>query len=313
MANLNTTITTTAGFPNAVAIYYDRKLLTRLEKEMHFDEFGEKRQLPKGEGNQIKFTRYNNFAAVTTPLTEGTVPDGETLASTQVGVLPVQYGNYVTLSDQLITESIDPVIKGALEVLGYQAALSLDTIIRNQLAGNFTNQFAGGAVSEVTTSAVMTASEVRKAVFKLRRNSVRTFNNDYAAIIHPAQSFDLQSDTAVGSWLDLNKYTTTGPLYKGEIGKIYGCRFVESQNIQVDTGAGMGGVDIYRAWMFGKEAYGIVDLAGHNLKTYMKQLGSSGVFDPLDQLSTVGYKFSYVTAVLDSFRAIEIYTATAAS
>lgn len=45
----------------------------------------------------------------------------------------------------------------------------------------------------------------------------------------------------------------------------------------------------------------------------MKQLGSAGTEDPLDQRSTVGYKFSHVTKVLDAQRGIEVYTATAAS
>jgi len=313
MPNPNTNVTGTVGFPNAIANYYDKMLLDRLEFMLHFDQFGDKKKLPKNSGNTIIFTRYTNFAANTTPLSEGVTPDGLTLASTQIPAVPVQYGDYVTLSDYLIAEAIDPVIEGALDVLSYRAALSLDTIIRNTLSGNGTNQFAGGAASESAVSAVMTASEVRKAVYKLKNSAVRPIGTDYVGIIHPAQSFDLQSDTAVGSWLDLNKYTTTGPLYKGEIGKIYGCRFVESQNVRKDAGAGFGGVDIYRAWILGKGFYGLVELAGNNLKTLMKQLGSAGTDDPLDQRSTVGYKFSHVTKVLDSVRGIEVYTATAAS
>ena len=309
MANLNPTTTGTAGFQNAVAIYYDRLLLERLEAMLHFDEFGEKRKLPKSSGNQIRFTRYNNFAASTTPLTEGVVPDGEVLASTQIFATPVEYGNYVTLSDFLIMESIDPVIKGALEVLSYQAALSYDTIVRNALHNNFTNQFAGGAVSEVTTSAVLTASEIRRAVKSLKVANARPIGDSYPSLIHPASSFDLQSDTAVGGWLDVNKYTTTGPLYKGEIGKIYGSRIAESQNIQ--TGVGAAAAVTYRNWVFAHQAYGLVDLAGGNLKTYIKQLGTSGAFDPLDQLATVGYKFNLAVPVLDPVRAIEMYATSA--
>lgn len=310
MSNLNPTTTATAGFQNAIAIYYDRLLLKRLEAMLHFDEFGEKRKLPKSSGNQIRFTRYNNFAASTTALTEGVVPDGEVLSSTQIFATPVEYGNYVTLSDFLIMESIDPVIKGALEVLSYQAALSYDTIVRNALGGNFTNQFGGSATTEATTSAVMTANEIRRAVKSLKVANATMISDSYPSLIHPVSSFDLQSETNVGGWLDVNKYTTTGPLYKGEIGKIYGSRIAESQNIKVDAGAGSGGVNIYRNWCFANQAYGLVDLAGGNLKTYIKQLGTSGAFDPLDQLATVGYKFNLAVPVLDPVRAIEIYVAS---
>lgn len=256
--SLNTNTTGTVGFPDAIAVYYDRMLLDRLEFMLHFDQFGDKKKLPKTSGNEIKFTRYTNFAANTTPITEGTTPSGLTLASTQISAIPLQYGDFVSLSDYLIAEAIDPVIEGALDVLSYRAALSIDTIIRNTISGAGTNQFSGAATSEATVSAVMTASEVRRAVYKLKNVAARPIGTDYVGIIHPAQSFDLQSDSAVGSWLDLNKYTTTGPLYKGEIGKIYGCRFVESQNVRKDTGAGSGGVDVYRAWILAKSFYGLV-------------------------------------------------------
>jgi N4-gp56 family major capsid protein len=312
---LNTNITTTSGFPNAsAAIYYDKRLLTRLEKELHFDQFGQKKTLPKGSGRTITFTRYTNFAANTTPLNEGESPDGLTLQSTQIPCIPLQYGDYVTLSDYLIGESIDPVIEGALDVLQYRAALSIDTIIRNSLDGNVTKQFANKVANEAAVIAVMTSSEIRRAVYTLRNVAAKRIGSSYPCVISPAQSFDLQGENATGAWLDMNKYTTPGPLYKGEIGSMYGSRLVESPNVYIHVAAGGGSpaADVHQAYMFAQEAYGLVELAGNNLKTIIKQLGSAGSADPLDQRSTVGYKFSHVTKVLDVLRAIEIYTATAA-
>lgn len=311
MANPNTNATNTGGFPNAVANYYDRLLLDRLEFQLQFDQFGTKKKLPKNSGNVIVFTRYTNFAANTTPLTEGVTPDGLTLASTQITATPVLYGDYVTLSDLLIQEAIDPVIEGSLDVLSYRGALSIDTVTRNTLHSNVTNQFANGVGNEGSVAAVMTASEIRKGVYKLRSVGARPIGSDYAMIVHPAQAFDLQSETATGGWLDINKYTTVGPLYKGEVGKLYGCRIVESQNI--GTGVGSGAVTTYRAFMFAKDAYGLVELSGMNMKTIMKQLGSGGADDPLDQRATVGYKTSFVAKVLDATRAVQIYTATNAA
>jgi N4-gp56 family major capsid protein len=305
---LNTNLTSTVGFPNAIAIYYDRRLLDRLEIDLFFDQFGDKKPMPKRSGNEIKWTRYTNFAANTTPLTEGTVPNGLTLASTQISATPVQYGDYVAMSDFLITEAIDPVIEGAQDVLSYRAALSLDTVIRNTLDGNVTDQFAGGVANEGLVATNLTAAEVRKAVTTLRAVAARPIGTEYQSIIHPHQSFDLQGDSAAGGWLDINKYTTNTPMLKGEIGKLYGVRFVESPNIFINAGAGAGAADTYHAYMFAKGCYGLVELAGQNLKMYMKQLGSSGVSDPLDQISTVGYKFAHVTKVLDATRGVQMYT-----
>ena len=305
---LNTNLTSTVGFPNAIAIYYDRRLLDRLEFDLYFDQFGDKKPMPKRSGNEIKWTRYTNFAANTTPLSEGVVPSGLTLASTQISATPVQYGDYVALSDFLITEAIDPVIEGAQDVLAYRAALSLDTIIRNTLDGNLTDQFAGAVGGEALVATNMVASELRKAVTTLRSVAARPQGGEYQMIIHPAQSFDLQGDTVAGGWLDVNKYTTREPMLKGEIGKLYGVRVVESPNIFINAGAGSGGADTYHAYMFAKGAYGLVELAGNNLQMKMKQLGSSGVSDPLDQIATVGYKFAHVTKVLDAARGVQLYT-----
>lgn len=303
MANLNPTTVGTVGFPNAVAIYYDKRLLTRLEFDLHMQQFGEKKALPKSSGNEIKWTRYTNFAESLAELADGVVPDGEVLASSQISAIPKQYGNYVTLTDMLITEAIDPVIQGATDVLSYQAAKSLDSLIQTTLHNAMTNQFAGAVANEGLITAVVNAAEIRKAVKTLKTAAVRPLPGGYAGCIHPATAFDLQSDNAIGAWLDILKYTTPGPLYTGEIGKMYGVRFVESQNIK--TGSGLSS-PTYRNWIIGKEAYGVVELAGHNMKMIAKQLGSSGVADPLDQLSTVGYKFSHITKVLDAVRAIEL-------
>jgi N4-gp56 family major capsid protein len=303
---LNINLTSTSGLPNAVANYYDRNLLDRLEADLYFEQYGEQKSLPKGKGNVIYFTRYSNLSVSTTALTQGTVPDGLTLQSTQITATPVQYGNYIALSDMLRLQSIDPIVEGALDVLGYLASLQLDTVIRNTLHNAMTNQFAGGAVSEVTTSAVFTAAEVRKAVKTLKVANVRPHSEGtYAGLIHPTSGFDLMSETVAGGWLEVNKYTSADKMMKGEIGKLYGVRFAESTNIQ--TGTGASSAVSYRNWIFGKGAFGVVSLDGMALKTYIKQLGSSGVSDPLDQISTVGYKYSHVTKVLDTARGIEIY------
>lgn len=302
---LNTNLTSTGGLPQAIAIFYDRRLLSRLELKLVFDKFGQKRKLPKNSGNQIKFSRYSNLSTITSALTEGTVPNGDTLQSTQIAATPVQYGNYLALSDMLVLEAIDPIIKSAVDVLGYQAGLSLDTIIRNTLDGNMTNQFAGGAVSEVTTSAVCAAVEFRKAAKALKTLGVQPLEGDmFAAVIHTATEYDLLSDSATGGLLDITKYTSTEPMKKGEVGSMYGIKFTRSQNVK--TGTGAASAVTYHNWVFGEEGYGIVDIEGMGLKTYTKQLGSSGVSDPIDQISTVGWKFSHVTKVLDANRGVMV-------
>lgn len=53
---------------------------------------------------------------------------------------------------------------------------------------------------------------------------------------------------------------------------------------------GAAGVAVYGCLFLGKEAYGVVDVSGGGMEMIIKQKGSAGSADPLDQRSTVGWK-----------------------
>lgn len=310
---LNTNLTSTGGLSSAVATYYDKKFLDWLKADLMFDQFAQKKKLPKNSGTVMQFQRYTVFSANTTALTEGTVPSGLALASTTITATPVQYGDYVALSDRIVTEAIDPIVESATELLAYRAALSLDTIIRNTLHGAVTDQFANASPDEdgVGATEVLSAAEIRKAVRTLKNNKVKPFAGQvFKGLFSPMQTFDLMSETGVGGFLDITKYTSADAAARGVIGKMWGCEISESQNIQ--TAANATPITIYRGYVFGQNAYGIVDIEGMGLETIRKPLGSGGTADPLNQIATVGYKFSHVTKVLDANRAVELHTAASA-
>lgn len=309
---LNTNLTGTSGLYSAVATFYDKQFLDWLKADLYFDQFAVKKKLPKNSGTVIQFQRYTPFGANTTALTEGTVPNGITLASTTITATPLQYGDYVALSDLLILEAIDPIIESAQELLAYRAALSLDTIIRNTLDNAVTNQFANNVANEGLVAAAMSSAEFRRAARTLKNNKVKPFpGGEFKAIISPMQTFDLLGETGVGGFLDITKYQMPEGALKGEIGKMWGVRIVESQNVK--TGTGAASATTYHAFVFGQGAYGIVDIENMGLRTIRKQLGSGGAAgDPIDQIASVGYKFSHVTKVLDANRAVEIYTTAGA-
>lgn len=286
-------------------LYYDRQFLDRLELNLMFDQLCEKKKMPNRSGNNVTWTRYNNFAANTTPLSPGVIPAAINMSAVQIKATPDQYGDFITLSDAIELKAIDPIVESAQDLLAYRAALSIDTLIRNQLHGNVTTQYAGGAVSEAAVTAVVSAADVRKAVKTLKTVGTRPFDSDFRGLVHTATAYDLMSDTAVGGFLDIHKYTDKMPMLKGEIGKLWGVRFMESPNVQ--TGTNSLTQTTYRNYIVGKGAIGLVDLAGNmNVKTFRKPLGSAGAADPIDQISTVGHKFWQVAKVLDALRAVEL-------
>lgn len=311
MAN---TIGTQAAVGNTYTdpgIYYDKRFLDRVAPQLYFKQMGDARPLPLKSGTMIKWTRLNKLTAATTPLTENVNPAEVTVGTTQVSAEPLTYGSWVKVSAELNLKSINPIVEEIQDEQGDQAALTYDTIVFNAVHGNVTNQFGGGAANEaaVADTAVLSSAEIRKAVFTLRNGNIPGFEgNLYKAIIHPAQQFDLLSETAVGTFMEASKYTTMEPLMKGEIGQLYGVRVVVSTNLATGTGATD---ETYRAFVFGRQCYGVSELSGHGIKTFRFNNGSTE--NPLEMYSTIGWKFMMAAKVLNSARGVEIYTGSAAS
>ncbi len=73
---------------------------------------------------------------------------------------------------------------------------------------------------------------------------------------------------------------------------------VVPDNIIYPTGAGKNGRDIYSTLFIAKNAYGVTNVEGGGLETIIKQKGSAGTGDPLDQRSTVGWKATQTAEIL---------------
>lgn len=68
-----------------------------------------------------------------------------------------------------------------------------------------------------------------------------------------------------------------------------------------DIFPGEGGKDgcaVYACLVIGKDAYGIIDPTAEAMEVIVKQRGSAGTADPLDQRSTVGWKASHAAKIL---------------
>jgi hypothetical protein len=74
--------------------------------------------------------------------------------------------------------------------------------------------------------------------------------------------------------------------------------------------AGAEGRDVYATLILGDNAYGTTQLVGEGLQHIVKQLGSAGTSDPLNQRATVGWKAGKVTVRLVEAFMIRIETAS---
>ena len=287
-AEMNTNTTLSSGLSAENKTFYDKTLLVEAQPLLVHDQFAQKRPIPKNGGKKLEFRKFASLPKALTPLTEGVTPDGKSLSVTAIEAEVAQYGDYVVYSDVLDLTAIDPVVTEGVKVIGNQAGLTLDTITRNILQSGknvfYCDKSDGTAVtsrSELNNTCKLTAKMVKKVAAFLKKVNAPKIDGSYVAIIHPFVAYDLQNDP---EWIEAHKYTTPENIYEGELGKIGGVRFVESSEAKVYDGG------VFGCLFLGANAYGVTEIEGGGLRTIIKQLGSSGVADALDQRASIGWK-----------------------
>ena len=295
----NTNVTTDAGLTDEMKVYYSTYLIRLAEPLLVHDQFAQKHPIPKNGGKTIAFRKYDSLPKALTPLTEGVTPDGQKLTMDEITATVAQYGGFVELSDMLLLTAIDNNLMVATRLIAEQASKTLDTITREVLNGGTNVLYAEGQVSsraalvggQDSGNHYLTIDGVRKAVRFLKVMNARRINGDFAGIIHPDVAYDLMSDP---KWVNVKTYSDPSGIYNGEIGKIEGVRFVETSEAKVFVGEGASGRDVYSTLILGADAYGVTEITGGGLQHIVKQLGSGGTSDPLDQRATVGWKATKV-------------------
>ena len=268
--------------------FYDMTLIDEAQAALVHDQFGQKRPIPKNGGKTIEFRKFAPLAKALTPITEGVTPDGKSLEVSTITAEVAQYGDYITQSDVLELTSLDNTILEATKLLGRQAGVTLDTVVRDILHETTNVTYCPKADGTAVTSrsalddtCQLTVKVVQKVVAKLRAQNAPTIGGKYVAIIHPYVAYDLMRDP---EWIDAHKYCKPENMYEGEIGEIAGIRFVQTTEAKIYDGG------VFGTLVFGDGAYGVTEISGGGLQTIVKQKGSAGTADPLDQRSSVGWK-----------------------
>lgn len=302
-ADLNPNTTASEGLTEEMKTYYSDYLIDLVEAELVHDQFAQKHPIPQNGGKTIEFRQWDTLPEMIDPLTEGVTPDGQSLSMSTIEATVEQYGGYVTYTDMVDLTAIDPILVQASKAISSQAGRSLDTITREVLNSGTVVQYAEGQVTERAQLAYtdaennhnLTVGAIKKAVRFLEGQDAPKIDGYYVAIIHPYTKFDLMNDP---EWKKPHEYKDTVNLYKGEIGELYGVRFVQSTRAKKFAGAGANGADVYSTVVMGDDAYGTTEITGGGLEHIVKPKGSGGTSDPLNQRGTVGWKATKVSELL---------------
>lgn len=247
---VNKTTSATAGnsLSAEMKTFYDKTLITLASPYLVHDQFGQKRDIPKGGGKEIEFRRFSSLPKALTPLTEGVTPTGSKLSVTAVTASVEQYGDYIEQSDLLELTAVDNTIIESTKQLAAQAGLTIDTIVRNEAVGGtnvlYCPKNVSGTETAVTSrkaidsTAVLRVKDVFKAAAELKAMNAPKVDGYYVGIIHPYVAYDLMQEAGT-QWMDVQKYASPENMLTGEIGALGGVRFVESTEAKIFKGASL--------------------------------------------------------------------------
>ena len=314
--------TTRTEIPIEVNNFYDRALLERAVPAFVHNRFCQVRDIPANNGtNVIKFRKYGSLTAQTTALTEGVTPSGTQLSVTDITATVKYYGDYVTLTDQLVLETYDPILTETAEILGEQAGDSLDQLCRDIMAAGTSIQYASVASSDDTLTAAMklTREEIKEAVRTLRGNNAKPITSmidpstgyntvpigkSYVGIVSEDTAYDL--DDATGC-IPVEKYPSKAGVMPDEIGSLANVRFIMSTNAYQLATANADSGPVHYTIILGQNAVAQTRISGAALQNIVKPLGSAGTADPLNQRATSGWKASYIAKILDQNNLVVIH------
>jgi hypothetical protein len=285
---------TAGALSNEVAVYYERRFLERARAMLVHQEGAQLRALEGNAGKQVIFNRFSPLTLATTALTEGSNPAAVGLVDSQVTVTLQEYGNSVQVSRLLGTVDIDDRDKEKIDVVAQNMGETLDFLVATALQAGATSLTIN--TSTANTNGSITAAAIAQGVAQLKSNKALMYDGTFGWIgkIQPQTEYDLILTT---TWQSAAAYSNVQALYAGEIGALYGVRFlVTNQGISSSSGSYPQG-KAYSNFIHGREAFGVYDNQLDAPKLYIVTGADSN--NPAERFHVISWAGQFASVVLN--------------
>lgn len=321
----------------AVAAWATVRMLKRALPLLVFEKFGQVYPLPTNSTQTAKFRRYflsgatgsagsgsGNFYTplALTPLVEGVTPEGRSLANQDYTVQLAQYGDYITITDVVNDTHPDNILAEATDILGENAAETVETLRFNVLKAGTNVFYANSVAGRTTVATAISLTDQRRVTTALNRQNAKKITSivassadyntksveaGYVAVVHPDLETDIRTMSGFKPVADYGPHTTP---WEGEIGSVEQVRYIATTVAKpfLDAGVATGSaptlrhnstnVDVYPVLYFARDAFGIVPLKGKSAMTPLVVNPKPAAGDPLGQRGTVGWKLWTATVIL---------------
>lgn len=228
------------SFSADAVTYIAEKTLMIAQKQVIFQQLGDKAVLPPNNSKTFQYTRYDRLPLPLASLTDGVTPDNTDMSITTVTATAEQWGAYVNLSDVAQLTIKHPVMVKAINLMGYQAAETMDREIIKVLLAGTSAMFPGVVAtrSGLANTDVISTDLIRKAVAQLRFDGAIDYDgSNYMGVVDPSVEMDISKDS---TFQTAASYSNIKVLQNGEIGQWMGVRWMRSNFIPVLAGLAAG-------------------------------------------------------------------------
>ena len=284
--------TTVSSISNLVQTAYDQYVRMALRSIPVMRAIADVKPVQQAmPGSSVVFSIYSDLSAATSTLTETSDVSSIALGNpSQVTVTLNEYGSAVTTTKKLSLTSFNDVDSALADIIAYNAADSIDSIVASVLTGGTNVIYAGTATNRAGISSTMTISvaDIREAVTQLRSNkALPRIGELYAAYLHPRQSADLRAESGTGGFQELTKYVERTPFVAGAVGVIEGAFVVETPRVPSVAST----TTVYQGVVAGREA--LAEAMAQDISTVI-----GPEIDALRRFRTIGWYYMGVFARL---------------
>jgi N4-gp56 family major capsid protein len=201
----------------------------------------------KNRGDAVLFNKISNISTSGGTLSETSTIPKRNYTIVQGTLSVTEYGNAIpytlkaqTLADVSVPDIIKTVLRNDMaKVLDSAAAAEFKTSdYKATVTNTATTTFSTTGTATATSSGSMSDKNVRDVIDKMKTLNIPRYDG--------ANYICLASTNAIRGLYDFFEakviQTTAKPMFNGEIGQYYGCRFVEETNILKNT-LGSGAID----------------------------------------------------------------------
>lgn len=317
-ASVRTTTAATNLSKLLMDIYLAKNFIKFLRANLVAAMFGDEEDLPSHSGKNTRWLFHNALSAATTPLGEGDDPSDSRATTTNfVEGTIATYGDFIEFTEELEDYSHPQTMAQYSELVGEQAARTIDTLVHTQSLN--------ASTTSVGPATAMSADLLRQASNKLRKQNARPHPKSPGGKFYPFIASVEQADDMYGEgtpkWFEvktpyhMDTLTSLAPK-SGQSGDgvgsptvdnngLYSAVIYASTNVQADTAATPNDLGA----LIGANSYGISSFETNIMKPKVNVVEPvPSLSSPLGRRGLISWKAKFVSKLFDSNRIVVVKT-----